>query len=157
MINWTLKVIPISKLKNHPKNPRKISKDQAHHLQNLIETFGFIEKPIVNLDHTIIGGHQRVKILKKLKIKEVDCWIPDRQLSEEDINHLCIGLNLNQGSFDYDILSNEWNQLDLLKYGFNEQQLMESCKEKGEALLSEEKPKSGKKKVNECPACGHQF
>ncbi len=125
MINWKLQTVNIKDLKDHPKNPRKITKDQMQHLENLIEKFGLIDKPIINQDNTIIGGHQRVRILKKKKTKTVECWVPEQQLSEEDINHLCVGLNLNQGSFDYDILANQWDFVDLLKYGFTEEQLLE--------------------------------
>lgn len=129
MIEWTLTTLSLKNLKPHAKNPRQINKDQAKHLEELIKKFGLIDKPIVNLDNMIIGGHQRIKILKKLKLKEVQCWVPDHLLSEEEIDHLCIGLNLNQGSFDFDILANEWNPIDLLKWGFTEEQLIGSAKE----------------------------
>lgn len=153
MIQWHLEIIPIKSLKDHPKNPRQISKEQQQHLQNLIEKFGLIDKPIINRDLTIIGGHQRVRILKKMKAKTIECWVPDEQISDEDIDHLCIGLNLNQGSFDYDILANEWNALDLLKYGFSEQQLLGISEETEEVL---EKENSSKKKQC-CPSCGYEY
>lgn len=154
MIEWHIEIIPIKQLKSHPKNPRRISKEQTHHLQGLIEKFGLIDKLIVNRDRTIIGGHQRLKILKKIKYKEVECWLPSSQLSQEEIDHLCIGLNLNQGEFDYDILANQWDELDLLKYGFTEEQLTGICKE-NEEISDEEN--SNKKKKKCCPKCGHEF
>jgi len=123
-ITWHLEVLPIKSLKDHEKNPRQISKDQFQHLSGLIAKFGLIDKPIVNKDWIIIGGHQRIKVLKKMKAKTVECWVPDEQLEQEDIDHLCIGLNLNQGTFDWDILANEWEPLDLLKWGFTEEQLL---------------------------------
>ena len=97
------------------------------HLENLITKFGMIDKPIVNKDWTIIGGHQRVKVLKKMKAKNVECWVPDRDLTQEEVDHLCIGLNLNQGFFDYDILANQWDPVDLLSWGFTEEELL-GCK-----------------------------
>ncbi|HMG15005.1 MAG TPA: ParB N-terminal domain-containing protein, partial [Saprospiraceae bacterium] len=124
MFNWHLEILPIKDLKEHSKNPRQITKDQFQHLKGLIAKFGLIDKPIVNKDWTIIGGHQRIKVLKKMKAKTVECWVPDDQLEQEDIDHLCIGLNLNQGSFDYDILANQWDACDLLKWGFTEEQLL---------------------------------
>lgn len=153
MVNWTLKTIPIKKLSDHYKNPRQITKEQLKHLTYLIKTFNLIEKPIVNLDMTIIGGHQRIKIIKKMKVKEVACWIPDRILSQEEIDHLCIGLNLNQGSFDYDILADQWELLDLLKYGFTENQLLDFHKETADENDDSEK----KTKLKTCPSCGHEF
>lgn len=129
MINWHLEVLSIKDLKAHAKNPREISKDQMKHLENLIKKFGLIDKPIINKDWTIIGGHQRIKILKKMKAKVVECWVPDEQIEQEDIDHLCIGLNLNRGDWDWDILANEWEVVDLLKWGFTEEQLVGNCKD----------------------------
>lgn len=152
---WTLQVIPIKSLKNHPKNPRQINKTQMQHLENLIKKFGLIDKPIVNKDFTIIGGHQRVKILKKMKTKTVECWIPDMQLEQHDIDHLCIGLNLNQGSWDWDCLANTFEVLDLLNWGFTEQQLVGACNQIEDVTL--EGKQETKKKRKCCPACGHEF
>ena len=126
-ISWHLEVLPLSSLKAHSKNPRQIKKEQMAHLENLITKFGMIDKPIVNKDWTIIGGHQRVKVLKKMKAKNVECWVPDRDLTQEEVDHLCIGLNLNQGFFDYDILANQWDPVDLLSWGFTEEELL-GCK-----------------------------
>lgn len=152
MINWKLETIAIKELKDHPKNPREIKKDQLQHLENLIKKFGLIDKPIVNLDRTIIGGHQRVRILKKMKAKTVECWVPDSQLSQEDLDHLCVALNLNQGIWDWDLLANEYEALDLLNWGFTEEQLLGICKEADEVLSEEGEGK--KKKSKECPHCG---
>lgn len=154
MIQWHLEVLAIKDLKPHPKNPRQISKDQYIHLENLIDKFGLIDKPIVNKDWTIIGGHQRIKILKKMKVKTIECWVPERFLDDSEIDHLCIGLNLNQGEFDFDILANEWEPLDLLKYGFTEKQLLDfSGVDEIESSDGEEK----NKKTKCCPQCGHEF
>src|SRR5579864_5338532 len=113
-VGWHLEVLPINSLKQHPKNPREITSKQLAHLENLITKFGMIDKPIVNKDWTIIGGHQRIRILKKKKAKNVECWVPDEQLSDKDVDELCIGLNLNQGQWDYDCLANMWEPIDLL-------------------------------------------
>lgn len=151
-INWTLAEFPIKDLKEHAKNPRQIGKDQFQRLGNLIDKFGLIDKPIINLDHTIIGGHQRIRYLKKQKIKTVQCWMPDRQLDQAEIDELCIGLNLHQGEWDFDIMANQWEPIDLLEYGFTEEQLIGTTIE-NEDKASETKGK--KKKV--CPSCGCEF
>lgn len=123
-MHWHLEVLSIKELKDHPKNPRQISKDQVHHLTECIKKFGLVDKPIVNKDFTIIAGHQRIKILKKMKSRTVECWVPDEELSQEDVDEFLIKHNLNQGNFDYEILANQWEPLDLLKYGFTEEQLI---------------------------------
>lgn len=157
MINWILKTIPIKDIKSHPKNPRQISKDQMGQLEGLIKKFGLIDKPILNEDLTLIGGHQRIKVLKKMKEKEVECWVADRQLDEEEIDHLCVGLNLNQGSWDYDILANEYDLVDLMNWGFSESQLMGYFGESESEEIEEGKEKGKAKKVKSCPNCGHEF
>ncbi len=150
-VRWDLVSIPIKDLKEHSKNPRQIHKNQFERLGNLIEKFGLIDKPIINNDRTIIGGHQRIRYLKKNKVKTVECWLADRLLSEKEVDELCIGLNLHQGAWDWDLLANEWEPLDLLQYGFTEEQLLGTCKE-AEEILEEEKNSSKKKK--NCPNCG---
>ncbi len=154
-VKWTLKELLIKELKEHPKNPRQIGKEQFERLGALIDKFGLIDKPIVNQDLTLIGGHQRVKYLKKIKQKTVECWVADRLLSDVEIDELCIGLNLHQGAWDFDTLGNLWEPLDLLKYGFTEEQLLGTCKEAEEILEEEKQKTSGKKKS--CPNCGHEF
>ena len=151
MITWSLVKLEIKQLKDHPKNPRQIKKDQVAHLQGLIEKFGLIDKPIVNQDLTIIGGHQRIRILKKMKLKEVDCWVPDHLLTQEEIDHLCIGLN-HGGSWDWDVLGTEWNPIDLLKYGFTEEQLLGFSDDEDET-----EGNAKKKKCKRCPKCGEEI
>jgi hypothetical protein len=76
-------------------------------------------------------------------------------LEQDEIDHLCVGLNLNQGTWDYDILANEWEPLDLLEWGFTESQLMGTFEEKNE---DEKKDKASKKdKKTTCPMCSHEF
>src|SRR5574338_426318 len=106
-MQWNLKEVALKDIKQFSKNPRQIKKEQLQHLTTLIEKFGLIDKPILNADLTCIGGHQRLRILKKKGIKKVECWVAENQLDEKEVEQLCIGLNLNQGEFDYDILANE--------------------------------------------------
>lgn len=156
MVHWKLILTPIKYIKVNKKNPRQISKKQVQHLEDLITTYGMIDKPILNVDLTLIGGHQRLKLLKKMKIKEIPCWIPDRLLSDKDVDRLCVGLNLNQGTWDYDILANEYEMLDLLEWGFTEEQLVGDCKiaeEKVSDGVDDEKPK----KMKSCPHCGGEI
>ena len=152
-IEWKLVTYPIKSLKPHPKNPRQMTRQQSAKLEGLIQQFGMIDKPIINKDFTIIGGHQRIKILKKMGAKTVDCWIPDRLLDQMEVDSLCIGLNLHQGSFDMDVLANEWDMLELLGHGFSEEQLLGLSPPD----MEEDEEPIAKKKKNICPACGHEF
>jgi len=152
-IHWHLEVLSISQLKEHEKNPRQISKEKSKRLTGLIKKFGLIDKPIVNTDHTIIGGHQRIKLLKRMKAKTVECWVPDRLLEQKEIDELCIGLNLHQGTWDWDLMSCEFEVPDLLEYGFTEDEIFGHFEEKEPKEKGE---KNGKKKTV-CPNCSHEF
>ena len=106
----------ISDLKPAPYNPRKSSDKQEANLKKSLEKFGVVE-PIVFNKQTghIVGGHFRIRELKKLGYKEVDCVIVD--LNEDDEKELNIRLNANTGEWDYDKLANNWNLEQLEDWG----------------------------------------
>lgn len=96
-----------------PYNPRQSTKNQEKHLKDSLEKFGIVEPIIFNKQSGyIVGGHFRVRELKKLGYKEVECVIVD--LNEEDEKELNIRLNANTGEWDWDLLANEWDT-DLLE------------------------------------------
>tara|TARA_R110000824_G_scaffold397598_1_gene600639 strand:- start:251 stop:742 length:492 start_codon:yes stop_codon:yes gene_type:complete len=108
--------IEINKLKPAAYNPRQISTKQYKDLKQSMEKFGLVDPIIINKDFTIIGGHQRYKICKELKYKDVDCLVLD--LSKEDERELNIRLNKNTGEFDFDLLANEFDIDNLVDWGF---------------------------------------
>ncbi len=118
MTTWHIEKRLIKDLKPHPKNPRRLTKDQLLHLEHSLSQFGQAEPIIINLDNMIIGGHQRVNIYKKWKFKELDCSIPDHLLTEDEVEEFLIRLNKNHGEWDYDILGNEFDMFKLVEYGF---------------------------------------
>ena len=124
-IQWKLKEFKISELTDYFKNPRRLTEAQYKQLKTSLDKFGLIDKPIVNIDakHTVIGGHQRLNVLRRNKAQTVECWIPDRELNEKEIEELNIRLNKNTGEWDFDILANEFNMDDLLDWGFSELEL----------------------------------
>ncbi|MFA7192415.1 MAG: ParB N-terminal domain-containing protein [Candidatus Paceibacterota bacterium] len=156
IVNWSLVEVPIKSLREHSKNPRQIGKEQFARLGNLIDKFGLIDKPIVNADMMLIGGHQRVKYLKKQKVKVVECWVADRLLDEKEVEELMIGVNKIHGQFDFDILANMFDPIDLLKWGFSEKELLDTCQE-AEEILEEQQQEEKKRKDKLCPNCGHSL
>ena len=106
----------ISDLKFNPNNPRKSTPEQEANLKLSLEKFGVVE-PIVFNERTgqVVGGHFRIRELKKLGVKEVDCVIVD--LSPEDENELNIRLNANTGEWDYELLQEDWNVEELEEWG----------------------------------------
>lgn len=124
-INWTLQQFNIDELTDYYKNPRSLSDKEFKQLKTSLDKFGMIDKPIVNADslHTIIGGHQRKHVLEASGVKEIECWIPDRELSDKEVEELNIRLNKNTGSWDFDTLANEFELDDLLDWGFDKGEL----------------------------------
>tara|TARA_Y100000593_G_scaffold16955_1_gene33788 strand:+ start:141 stop:647 length:507 start_codon:yes stop_codon:yes gene_type:complete len=108
--------IEISKLKPATYNPRQISTKQYNDLKKSIERFGLVDPIIVNKDNTVIGGHQRLKIIKSLGEKTIGCIVLN--LNKEQERELNIRLNKNSGEFDMDILANEFDIDNLVDWGF---------------------------------------
>ena len=128
-ITWHLEKRHIDELKQYHKNPREISKRDEAELCYSIDTFGLIDKPFINVDNTIIGGHQRMRVLKKLGFKEIEVNVPDRKLSDREVEELNIRHNKNTGDWDYDLLANEYEIADLINWGFLEEELLGSDEE----------------------------
>jgi len=105
----------ISELNPAPYNPRKSDVTQEANLKASLEKFGVVEPIIFNKQTGfIVGGHFRIRELKKLGIKEVDCVIVD--LSPEDEKELNIRLNANTGEWDWLELQ-EWDNELLEEWG----------------------------------------
>ena len=111
-----IKEIEINKLKPATYNPRQITTKQYNDLKKSIERFGLVDPIIVNKDNTVIGGHQRLKIIKSLGEKTIGCIVLD--LNKEQERELNIRLNKNTGDFDFDILGNEFSIDELVDWGF---------------------------------------
>ncbi len=152
MIQWHLEKRSIKDLKSHPNNPRQLSKDQERHLRTSIDKFGLAEKIIINTDNTIIGGHQRINVLKTMKEKQVDCWVPERTLDGKEAEELLIRLNRNHGEFDYDVLANSFNVPDLLDWGFLPDELELAYSD----IETDDKPGEPDPKKKTCPNCGFE-
>lgn len=146
--NWYIKEYKIADIKELAKNPRNLTQKAKNDIKKSLDRFGLIDKPIINTDGQLIGGHQRLHVLHDEGVEKVECWTPDRKLTEKEVEELNIRLNKNTATWDFDILANDWD-IDLLKeWGFDEKDLginnsvdIESDEEK-----ESEKPK--------CPHCG---
>ena len=149
-MEWVLKKVRLKDLKPNKKNPRRLCKNDADQLKRSIEKFGVCEPLVVNLDNTIIGGHQRFKTLKALGHTEVEVYMPDEALSDEEADELCIRLNKNLGMFDFDILANNFEVEDLLDWGFLPDELDFFLIEDDEITLEKEEK-------DKCPTCGKQM
>ena len=124
-ITWNLKTFNIDELTDYSKNPRSLTKQQFEQLKKSLDKFGLIDKPIINADekNTVIGGHQRLRVLRSENQKSVECWYPSRELDEKEVEELNIRLNKNTGDWDFDTLANNFEVGDLMDWGFTEMEL----------------------------------
>ena len=98
--------IDVEKLKAAAYNPRKELKPgdaEYEKLKRSIKEFGYVEPVIWNkLTGNVIGGHQRLSVLKDIGETQIDCVVVD--LDEKREKALNIALNKIQGEWDKDKL-----------------------------------------------------
>lgn len=104
------KKLQICNLKPASYNPRKELKPgdkEYEKIKNSITEFGYVDPVIVNDDMTVIGGHQRLNVLKDLGYTEIDCVV----ISIDKTKEKALNIALNK-------ITGEWNQellADLIK------------------------------------------
>lgn len=132
---WHTETRKIKDLKEHEKNPRKITKDQMEKLKQSLKSFNYVETIVINLDNTILAGHMRIRALKALgRVKEeIEVRVPNRQLTPKEAEEYLIRSNKNSGEWDWERLANEWEIPDLFNWGFTEDELQIKDPEKLEA------------------------
>lgn len=103
-------------------NPRELTTAQHKSLIDSIKKFGLVDPLIVNTHkdrkNVLVGGHQRLKIIKELGYKSVACV--EVNLSPDKEKELNVRLNKNTGQWDWDALSNNFDVKDLTDWGFTE-------------------------------------
>lgn len=103
----------VEDLKFAPYNPRVDVKTDTvfyNKLKNSIETFGVVEPLVFNKKTGyVVGGNQRLSILKDLGLKEVEVVIVDLPIDKEKI--LNVALNRITGDWDIEILTETFNDL----------------------------------------------
>lgn len=96
----------VEELKAAEYNPRKDLKPgdaEYEKLKRSIKEFGYVE-PIIWNKRTgvVVGGHQRLKVMKDLGYEEVDCVVVD--LDEKQEKALNVALNKISGAWDETLL-----------------------------------------------------
>jgi len=132
---WHTESRKIKDLKEHEKNPRKITKEQMEKLKQSLKSFNYVETIVINLDNTILAGHMRIKALKALGRgkEEIEVRVPNRQLTTKEAEEYLIRSNKNSGEWDWERLANEWEIPDLFNWGFTEEELQVKDPDKLEA------------------------
>jgi ParB-like chromosome segregation protein Spo0J len=160
--NFKIEWIKIADLKPAVYNPRKDLKPgdlEYQKIQKSINEFGLVDPLIINKDNTVIGGHQRLKVIADAGFDKVPCSVVDLDKTKEKA--LNIALNRITGEWDFPKLTDLLVELDVgdfdmesIGYSSDElEQLMgyvpDDNKDIDEGAMAETE--------NECPKCGFEW
>ena len=110
--------VQIETLSLDPHNPRSITKEKFEELKQSIKDFPEMEvvKPLTIADGFVIGGNMRLLAMKDLGYREV--LVNDvSEWTQAKRDEYMIKDNTHYGSWDYDALANEWDNLPLNEWG----------------------------------------
>jgi len=103
-----MQIADLNAAKYNPRKALKAGDPEFEKLKRSVETFGLVDPPIWNSrTNTVVGGHQRLSVLKHLGYTEVDVVVVD--LDETQEKALNVALNKVSGDWDIPLLT------DLLK------------------------------------------
>jgi hypothetical protein len=114
-------ILPISKIKNNPNNPRLVKDDKFDKLVKSIKTFPEMLKirPIVvNKDFIVLGGNMRLKACREAGLKEIPI-IQASQLTEDQQREFIIKDNVGFGEWDWEMISAEWDVDKVEEWGLD--------------------------------------
>lgn len=124
------KYLPLTALKRNegqieglPTNPREWSKAEIERLKKsirqtpeLMEARGIIVYPHKG-EYIILGGNMRYTALSEMKVEQAPCIVLPEGMPIEKLKEIVIKDNGSFGSWDYDLLANEWDELPLTDWG----------------------------------------
>tara|TARA_R100000808_G_scaffold22815_1_gene49951 strand:- start:1924 stop:2514 length:591 start_codon:yes stop_codon:yes gene_type:complete len=128
--------VPINQIHTNIDNPRVIKNDKFKKLVKSIKEFPKMLKlrPIVvDEDFTILGGNMRYKACIEAGLKEVPITIA-KGLTEEQKREFIVKDNVGFGEWDYDLLANEWDSVQLAEWGLD---VWENEDDKEEEIIEE--------------------
>lgn len=110
--------VKINEVKENPNNPRFIKDEQFRKLVKSLKEFpemASVRPIVVNSEMVVLGGNMRLKAMKEAGWKEVPVEVVD--WSEEKQREFVIKDNGSFGSWDWDMLANEWDLQQLEEWG----------------------------------------
>jgi len=120
---WHIEKRSLNDLKFWDKNPRQISKENYERLKQRIVERGFHDVLKLDENNVVLSGNQRLKALRELNFKEVDCKIPNRKLTDEEKDKIGLESNINDGATDFNLLMDNFDLELLQDVGFSEEEL----------------------------------
>lgn len=93
----------LDELEEFPGNPRQISELATRGLGESLKGLGLLEMPIVNVrdgKKRIVGGHQRIKLLRSQGVTHADCVVVRYDIAAEMAANLSLNNPSIRGDFD---------------------------------------------------------
>lgn len=120
-LEWYTEQRKVSELIPYEYNPRKRTPERIQKLKESLEKFNLVEIPAINLDNTIIAGHQRVFVLFEVGRgnETIDVRIPNRLLTEDELKEYNVRSNIAIGEWDIDILLEQFADFDFKELGLD--------------------------------------
>jgi len=113
--------VKISQIKPNKDNPRLIKNDKFKKLVKSLQEFPEMLKlrPIVvDEEMMVLGGNMRLKASKDAGLKEV--WIEIAEgLTDEQKKEFIVKDNVGFGEWEWDMLANEWDSVQLAEWGLD--------------------------------------
>lgn len=114
-------MIKLSKIKPNPNNPRFIRDHRFEKLKKSLREFPEmmeLRPIIVNAEWVTLGGNMRLRALQELGYKEIpENWVQQAALSDQRQREFIVKDNLGFGDWDWDVLANEWDEVELTEWG----------------------------------------
>lgn len=107
-----------------PANPRRIDKQAFSKLKTSLyeKDLNDIKELLVypyNENYVVLSGNMRLKAYKELNYTDIKCKIINPEVSKQTLQKIIIIENTNYGSWDEDILANEWEAELLDAWGYD--------------------------------------
>ena len=137
----------IEDIRPNPSNPRYISDDKFKKLVESIRSFPQmleLRPLVIDENNVVLGGNMRLRACIEAGLTDV----PVKQVmnfTKEQKEEFIIKDNSSYGSWDWDMLGNEWDDMPLADWGIDL------------PTMEEKEPKEAKdnsKGAKECPNCG---
>ena len=113
--------VKISVLNQNANNPRIIKDKKFEKLVKSIHEFPEMLKirPIVvDENNVVLGGNMRLRACKEAGLKEV--WIEKvEDFTEEQKKEFIVKDNVGFGEWEWDILANQWDEVQLKEWGMD--------------------------------------
>ena len=121
MINAKIEKVSISSITENSVNPRFINKQKFQKLVNSVKEFPAmlsLRPIVVDKDNVILGGNMRYKACKELGLKEVYI-IQAEDLTDKQAQEFIIKDNVGFGDWDWDVLANAFDNVELKEWGLD--------------------------------------